>query len=101
MSEIKEAEAAVAQSNAEIERLKAEADKAIANAKKAERKLAIAREQIEGGASIIDINMDDAMLDALVEMDTFLKLVASEPEISRVPVMIDSSKFEVLEANKM
>jgi 5-methyltetrahydrofolate--homocysteine methyltransferase len=66
--------------------------------KKYEEALAIAREQIEGGASIIDINMDDAMLDALVEMDTFLKLVASEPEISRVPVMIDSSKFEVLEA---
>lgn len=65
--------------------------------KKYEEALSIAREQIEGGASIIDINMDDAMLDAKVEMEHFLKLIASEPEISKVPIMIDSSKFEVLE----
>lgn len=66
--------------------------------KKYEEALSIAREQIEGGASIIDINMDDAMLDAKYEMVHFLNLVASEPEISKVPIMIDSSKFDVLEA---
>jgi 5-methyltetrahydrofolate--homocysteine methyltransferase len=65
--------------------------------KKYEEALSIAKDQVENGAQIIDINFDDALLDAAVEMDVFLKLLASEPEISKVPVMIDSSKFEVLE----
>jgi len=60
--------------------------------------LAVAREQVEGGAQIIDVNMDDAMLDARSAMVRFLNLLASEPEIARVPVMIDSSKWEVIEA---
>ncbi|URZ05308.1 methionine synthase [Clostridium felsineum] len=61
-----------------------------------EEALTIARHQVENGAQIIDINFDDALLDAPSEMETFLRLIASEPEISRVPVMIDSSNFEVL-----
>ncbi|MCX7885349.1 MAG: methionine synthase, partial [Caloramator sp.] len=65
--------------------------------KKYEEALSIAKEQVENGAQIIDINFDDALLDAEKEMDTFLKLLASEPEIVKVPVMIDSSKFQVLE----
>ena len=60
--------------------------------------LAIAREQVEGGAQVIDINMDEAMLDAETSLVTFLNLVASEPDIARVPIMLDSSKFAVLEA---
>jgi 5-methyltetrahydrofolate--homocysteine methyltransferase len=60
--------------------------------------LAVARGQVESGAQIIDINMDEAMLDSKAAMDRFLKLIASEPDISRVPVMIDSSKWEVIEA---
>ena len=68
------------------------------NEKKYEEALAIARKQVEEGAQIIDINMDDAMLDAIQEMETFLHFVVSEPEISRVPIMIDSSKWEVIEA---
>ena len=58
--------------------------------------LSVAREQVEGGAQIIDINMDEAMLDADTAMTTFLNLVAAEPDIARVPVMLDSSKFAVL-----
>lgn len=65
---------------------------------KYEEALSIAKEQVEGGAQVIDVNMDDAMLDAKKEMVTFLHLLGSEPDISRVPVMIDSSKWEVLEA---
>jgi len=68
------------------------------NEKKYEEALQIARKQVEDGAQIIDINMDDAMLDAVTEMETFLHFIASEPEISKVPVMIDSSKWEVIEA---
>jgi 5-methyltetrahydrofolate--homocysteine methyltransferase len=60
--------------------------------------LAVARQQVENGAQVIDINMDEAMLDSKAAMDRFLKLIASEPDISRVPIMIDSSKWEVIEA---
>jgi 5-methyltetrahydrofolate--homocysteine methyltransferase len=60
--------------------------------------LSVARDQVEGGAQVIDVNMDDAMLDAKKEMVTFLHLIMSEPDISRLPIMIDSSKFEVIEA---
>lgn len=60
--------------------------------------LSVAREQVEGGAQAIDINMDEGMLDAEYAMTTFLNLVASEPDISKVPLMIDSSKFEAIEA---
>jgi 5-methyltetrahydrofolate--homocysteine methyltransferase len=60
--------------------------------------LAVARQQVENGAQIIDVNMDEAMLDSAAAMERFLKLVASEPEIARVPIMIDSSKWSVIEA---
>ncbi|MBI2308364.1 MAG: methionine synthase [Rhodocyclales bacterium] len=60
--------------------------------------LAVARQQVENGAQVIDINMDEAMLDSKAAMDRFLKLIASEPDIARVPIMIDSSKWEVIEA---
>ena len=60
--------------------------------------LAVARQQVESGAPIIDINMDEGMLDSKEAMVTFLNLIASEPDISRVPIMIDSSKWEVIEA---
>lgn len=59
--------------------------------------LAVARQQVENGAQIIDINMDEAMLDSVACMHRFLNLIASEPDIARVPVMIDSSKWEVIE----
>ncbi|MBP6708293.1 MAG: methionine synthase, partial [Candidatus Accumulibacter sp.] len=59
--------------------------------------LAVARQQVENGAQVIDINMDEAMLDSKAAMDRFLKLIASEPDISRVPIMIDSSKWEIIE----
>ncbi|MFD1105928.1 methionine synthase [Sphingobium olei] len=58
----------------------------------------IAREQVENGAQIVDVNMDEGLLDAVEAMTTFLKLMTSEPDISRVPVMIDSSQWEVIEA---
>ncbi len=60
--------------------------------------LSVARQQVENGAQMIDVNMDEAMLDSKRAMTTFLSLIASEPDISRVPVMIDSSKWEVIEA---
>jgi 5-methyltetrahydrofolate--homocysteine methyltransferase len=60
--------------------------------------LAVARQQVEAGAQIIDVNMDEGMLDSKYAMEHFLKLIASEPDISRVPIMIDSSKWEVIEA---
>ncbi|NCP55685.1 MAG: dihydropteroate synthase, partial [Rhodoferax sp.] len=60
--------------------------------------LSVARQQVENGAQIIDINMDEAMLDSQAAMVKFLNLIASEPDISRVPVMIDSSKWSVIEA---
>ena len=60
--------------------------------------LSVARQQVENGAQVIDINMDEAMLDSERAMTTFLNLVAAEPDISRVPVMLDSSKWSVIEA---
>ncbi|MFN8192124.1 MAG: methionine synthase [Nocardioidaceae bacterium] len=60
--------------------------------------LSVAAQQVESGAQVIDVNMDEGMIDGVAAMDRFLKLVAAEPDISRVPVMIDSSKWEVLEA---
>lgn len=66
------------------------------NEGKHDEALRIARQQVEDGAQVIDINMDDGLLDARAEMTTFLNLIASEPEIARVPVMIDSSKWDVI-----
>ncbi|MCY7370774.1 MAG: dihydropteroate synthase, partial [Polaromonas sp.] len=63
-----------------------------------EQALSVARQQVENGAQIIDINMDEAMLDSEAAMVRFLQLIASEPDIARVPVMIDSSKWSVIEA---
>ncbi len=60
--------------------------------------LSVARQQVEAGAQVIDINMDEGMIDGVAAMDRFVKLVASEPDICRVPVMVDSSKWEVIEA---
>jgi len=60
--------------------------------------LSVARQQVENGAQIIDVNMDEAMLDSQAAMERFLKLIASEPEIARVPIMVDSSKWSVIEA---
>lgn len=69
--------------------------------RKYEEALSIARKQVEDGAQVIDINMDDGLLDAGKEMTTFLHLIASEPDIARVPVMIDSSQWEVIEQGLM
>ena len=63
-----------------------------------EEALEIARNQVEGGAQIIDINMDEGMIDGVESMTNFLNLIAAEPDIARVPVMIDSSKWEIIEA---
>ena len=63
-----------------------------------EQALAVARQQVENGAQVIDVNMDEAMLDSQAAMVRFLNLIASEPEIARVPIMIDSSKWSVIEA---
>ncbi|MCQ8819758.1 methionine synthase [Pseudoalteromonas agarivorans] len=63
-----------------------------------EAALTVAREQVENGAQVIDINMDEAMLDSKAAMVKFLNLIASEPDISKVPIMVDSSKWEVIEA---
>ncbi|HNE60392.1 MAG TPA: dihydropteroate synthase, partial [Ottowia sp.] len=63
-----------------------------------EQALAVARQQVENGAQIVDVNMDEAMLDSQAAMVRFLNLMASEPDIARVPVMIDSSKWSVIEA---
>ena len=60
--------------------------------------LSVARQQVENGAQVIDINMDEAMLDSQAAMERFLKLIAGEPEIARVPIMVDSSKWSVIEA---
>jgi 5-methyltetrahydrofolate--homocysteine methyltransferase len=66
--------------------------------KKYEEALAIARDQVENGAQVIDVNLDDAMLDAEKEMVTFLNLMMAEPDIAKLPVMVDSSKWKVIEA---
>ena len=63
-----------------------------------EEGLTVAKQQVEGGAQIIDVNMDEAMLDSEQAMTTFLNYIASEPDIARVPIMIDSSKWSVIEA---
>ena len=60
--------------------------------------LSVARQQVENGAQVIDINMDEGMLDAVKAMTHFLNLIASEPDLARVPIMIDSSKWSVIEA---
>ncbi len=60
--------------------------------------LSVAAQQVENGAQVIDVNMDEGMIDGVAAMDRFLKLVASEPDISRVPIMVDSSKWQVIEA---
>ena len=60
--------------------------------------LAVARQQVQGGANVLDVNMDEAMIDSEAAMTRFLNLIASEPEISRIPIMIDSSKWNVIEA---
>src|SRR3954466_5280214 len=65
---------------------------------KYEEALSVARQQVESGAQILDVNMDDALLDGVKAMTTFLDLLQSEPDIAKIPVMIDSSKFEIIEA---
>ena len=63
-----------------------------------EKAVSVARQQVEGGAQIIDVNMDEGMLDSKAAMEQFLRLIAGESDIARVPVMVDSSKWEVIEA---
>ena len=65
---------------------------------KYEEALSVARQQVENGAQILDVNMDDALLDGVQAMTTYLNLLQSEPDIAKIPVMIDSSKFEIIEA---
>src|SRR6478752_5555496 len=65
---------------------------------KYEEALSVARQQVESGAQVLDVNMDDALLDGVQAMTIFLNLLQSEPDIARIPVMIDSSKFEIIEA---
>lgn len=68
------------------------------NEDKYEEALEVARDQVEGGAQVLDVNFDEGMLDGVVAMERFLNLIASEPDISRIPIMIDSSKWHILEA---
>ncbi len=63
-----------------------------------EEALSVARQQVENGAQVLDVNMDDALLDGIIAMPTFLNLVQAEPDIARIPIMIDSSKFQIIEA---
>jgi 5-methyltetrahydrofolate--homocysteine methyltransferase len=63
-----------------------------------EEALSVARQQVESGAQILDINMDDALLEGVTAMTTFLNLLQAEPDIAKIPIMIDSSKFEIIEA---
>ena len=65
---------------------------------KYEEALSVARQQVENGAQVLDVNMDDALLDGMLAMTTFLNLLQSEPDIAKIPIMIDSSKFEIIEA---
>ena len=65
---------------------------------KYEEALAVARQQVENGAQILDVNMDDALLDGEKAMTHFLNLIQSEPDIAKIPIMIDSSKFRIIEA---
>lgn len=65
---------------------------------KYEEALSVARQQVESGAQVLDVNMDDALLDGKLAMTTFLNLLQSEPDIAKIPIMIDSSKFEIIEA---
>ena len=65
---------------------------------KYEEALSVARQQVENGAQILDVNMDDALLDGVKAMTTFLNLLQAEPDIAKIPIMIDSSKFEIIEA---
>src|SRR3954470_516725 len=65
---------------------------------KYEEALSVARQQVENGAQVLDVNMDDALLDGVSAMSTFLNLLQAEPAIARIPIMIDSSKFEIIEA---
>ena len=65
---------------------------------KFEEALSVARQQVESGAQVLDVNMDDAMLEGVQAMTNYLNLLQSEPDIARIPIMIDSSKFEIIEA---
>src|SRR6202012_4526620 len=65
---------------------------------KYEEALSVARQQVENGAQILDVNMDDALLDGEKAMTTYLNLLQSEPDIAKIPIMIDSSKFSIIEA---
>ncbi len=63
-----------------------------------EEALSVARQQVENGAQILDVNMDDALLEGVQAMTTFLNLLQAEPDIAKIPIMIDSSKFEIIQA---
>src|ERR1700759_5072852 len=65
---------------------------------KYEEALSVARQQVESGAQVLDINMDDALLDGVQAMTTFVNLLQAEPDIARIPIMLDSSKFAIIEA---
>src|SRR5947207_9606604 len=65
---------------------------------KYEEALSVARQQVENGAQVLDINFDDALLDGVQAMTTFLNLLQSEPDIAKIPIMVDSSKVEIIEA---
>ncbi|MFX5602890.1 dihydropteroate synthase, partial [Acinetobacter baumannii] len=60
--------------------------------------LSVARQQVENGAQVLDVNMDDALLDGVQAMTTFINLLQSEPDIAKIPIMVDSSKFEIIQA---
>src|ERR1700758_2334249 len=65
---------------------------------KYEEALSVARQQVESGAQVLDINMDDALLDGVLAMTTFVNLLQAEPDIAKIPIMLDSSKFAIIEA---